>query len=560
MNDHFDFSGDNENTKDYDTYIQLYNEKTKREIKFKCHKNKLYNMGYFKNMFKTNIIKFYDNDAKKVVTQFRMSYKWKNIANIILNSIYGIHIDYKLFNLDIISDLYNFYIDYKYDENKYIINLLIHIHNEYIYSDNQTVKDAKKLMKNAINYTNNISRDKKILVYSNCNKYEYVIKKYYNRYIKNREEYEKINQKYYIIIYDYLVLVNDNNRFEFMLYIIDDKMKQYSNNDYDISLSALVELVDYFISIFNLYQKTTNKKEIRKLYYIIRKYCTYKYIILTISLNKSISIFTEDVLMKFDNAKLCEPSMMLFSKYILKIHSSVGANKLIIKEYNDIDTDRNDETNIMNKIDKNDETNIDVDYAIIKCLNKEYKYNVNKLIKYTYFKRCLDPNYNIKLDVNDNKLIIFEDEYVDAIDILLDIINYKEINYISISKDICILVIRLMDYINEPEMIYNFIINKMKSFEDDIYNIPISSLLYYITTINKYINDIIHDIIDETVLTKVNNESKNILILVNFISHITNNNMPDKIEIPDTHINKSIIKYVQTLFRLFKVKYASMVS
>ncbi|GAG65371.1 unnamed protein product, partial [marine sediment metagenome] len=255
----------------------------------------------------------------------------------------------------------------------------------------------------------------------------------------------------------------------------------------DISLSTLVKLVDYFGNIFKLYSNNVGSIKINSLHNILKKYSIYKYIILTISLNryisKYISIYTNYVINAFDTTKLQDTSILQFSKYIRKIHSVTLTNTLhSVKPTDEDEVNEQKDTEIKHedteKID-------DIEYAIIKCNNIDHKYNIKELVKYTYFERCLDPKFNVKFNVNGNKLIIFDNEYMDVMDIFSNIILNKDINYSIISKNKCILLIKLMDYINESDMIYNFLTNKIKTFEYDINNTPLSSLIDYITSIPK---------------------------------------------------------------------------
>nr|QBK90312.1 MAG: hypothetical protein LCPAC102_02250 [Pithovirus LCPAC102] len=563
-----DFTEDNKYTKNYDTYIQLYNKGI--EIKFKCHREKIYKMKYFLSMYNNDSIKF--KDVNKVVTQFRFPFKWLDVIEIVLNCIYKVRINYDVLDNEMVLDLLKFYmrfgdeiIDSTNGYRPYIVDLLICVNNKYIYDVNidknsETIEDIIRVSSKCIS---KIPTDDKKLVYSTCDKFKYVVSTYHKRYITTNN-YSKIEPKHHVVMLEYLLLIYDTNHLDFMLYIIDSKMKQYSNKCDDISLSGLVKLVDYFANIFKLYTKNVGSRKIKHLHGIFKKYSTYKYIILHISLKKYANGYGcgygYDYDYDFDTTKLYDPTMLQFSKYIRGIYGVVhdtkshftrtGSSEKGTTEYTEKDT-KNEIKEMKNN------TKIEEEYVIIQCNDIDYKYNLKELSKYAYFKMCLNPKTHIKKDENGYKIISLEDEYSPIMDIFSNLIKNKDINYKLISKDKCIILITLLDYINEPVMIYNFIINKKQSFEDGITNIPISLLIDHITSISEYFKDITSNIIDNVLLEKIRNNSVDTFSYINFISCIMNGTPLTNFKVPDAHmtdINKSIIKYVGVLFRLFDEK------
>lgn len=274
---------------------------------------------------------------------------------------------------------------------------------------------------------------------------------------------------------------------------------------------------------------------------------------MTISLHKVVTTYNYNVLKKFNTNKLYDSSILQFSKYIRAIYGNMHDKTPAKYEiHENLESHPDNHENLENPDTQKDTKIINKEYVIIKCGDIEHKYDVKELTKYTYFRRCLDPKFDIKKDENENKIISLDEEYFSVMDILYNLIMKLDINYTLISKSRCIILITLLDYINEPDMIYDFIINKKQSFEDGIINIPISLLIDHITSIKEYFKDII----DEVVLSKKDN-CVNTFSYINFISNIINMGPPtDRIltDIHKTYINKSIIEYVDIIFELFKEK------
>lgn len=248
-----DFTGDNIYTKKYDTCIYVYQKDV--EIKFKCHRSKISEIKYFLDMYTKDSVKY--KIKNKVITQIRIPYKWDYVIEILLNHLYGIHINYEIFDNETIQNLLKFYMKHmEIGLNTYIVDLLIHTHNKYIHIDREEFTNSA-IIKNVNTCLNSISKDQKISIYSKCDKFKYVYSTYYNRYIK-RNIYDKIDQQYHSIIFEYLLITDDINYLDFMLYAIESKMNSYSNKCNDISLSELVKLVDYFTNMFKLYYNSVD--------------------------------------------------------------------------------------------------------------------------------------------------------------------------------------------------------------------------------------------------------------------------------------------------------------
>ena len=69
---------------------------TKDSVKFKCT-----SCGETSDC---TIIKSHYNKKNKVITLFRVPYKWDGVIEILLNHLYGIHIDYEIFSDEIIQN------------------------------------------------------------------------------------------------------------------------------------------------------------------------------------------------------------------------------------------------------------------------------------------------------------------------------------------------------------------------------------------------------------------------------------------------------------------------